>query len=155
MDNIESERNQIVVFSLIGFGFIAFFGSIEFNQAKQSFVDYLLDYWNYIDCLSLGLNAMFLIMLNTNCMLENNEVFSKEHIRLNAGIGCFTLWVKLFYWMRLFKVTAYFITLITRTIMDIKVFIVMLSILLIAFGSFFSIINTNTPEFYPPVAGEE
>lgn len=108
--------------------------------------DYFLDYWNYIDVGSLTLNAMFLVMLNVNCFMASNDIFSKAHIRLNAAVGCFSLWVKLFYWMRLFKVTAYFITLITRTIYDIRIFMVMLIILVIGFASFFSIINFNTTE---------
>ena len=146
--SIEGERKFVVFLSVIAMGLIGFFVSIEYSQAKQSLSDYFVDYWNYIDFLSLGLNFMFLIMLNTNCFLVSNEYFTKEKIRLNAAVGCFTLWVKLFYWMRLFKVTAYFITLITQTLYDIRVFMVMLSIIVLAFASFFSIINTDTIEYH-------
>ena len=145
--SISTERNLVVLLSTIAIIFIAFFAAIEINQAKQSVIDYFVDYWNYIDVLSLGLNLMFLIMLNTNCFMVSNEIFSKTHIRVNAAVGCFTLWIKLFYWMRLFKVTAYFITLITQTLFDIRVFMIMLTIILIAFGTFFSILNTDTSEF--------
>jgi hypothetical protein len=110
--------------------------------------DYFIDYWNYIDFGSIVLNVWFIVMLNVNCLKGDNEIFSKNLVRLIAAIGGFFLWVKLFYWMRLFKVTAYFITLITQTIIDIKVFMIMLTILLIAFATFFSIINKNTPGYY-------
>lgn len=146
--SITNERNFVVFLSIIAMCLIGFFVNIEYSQAKQSWSDYFIDYWNYIDALSLGLNFMFLVMLNTNCFLVSNEYFTKEKIRLNASVGCFILWVKLFYWMRLFKVTAYFITLITQTIFDIRVFMIMLSIMLIAFASFFSILNTDTIEYH-------
>ena len=121
---------------------------------KQDLADYTSDYWNYIDFGAIVFNFIFIIMLNVNCLLEHNEFFPKNTIRLIAALGGFVLWVKLFYWMRLFKATAYFITLITQTIIDIKVFMVMLMILLMAFATFFAVINKNTPEYYKVEDGE-
>ena len=117
-------------------------------------IGYFLDYWNYIDFGAIVLNVIFIFMLNVNCVLKHNDYYAKNTIRLIAALGSFILWVKLFYWMRLFKATAYFITLITQTIIDIKVFMVMLTILLMAFATFFSIINKNTPEYYKVEDGE-
>ena len=53
------------------------------------------------------------------------------------------MWVKLFYWMRLFKNTAHFITLISRTIYDVRIFMLMLLIILCSFANFFFLINEN------------
>jgi hypothetical protein len=56
------------------------------------------------------------------------------------------MWCKLFYWMRLFKATAAFITLIFQTLSDVKIFAAMLAIILVAFANFFFVINNNTTQ---------
>jgi len=61
-----------------------------------------------------------------------------------GALGCFIMWVKVFYWMRLFKSTAPFVTLIFQTIADIKVFMIMLIIIILAFTNFFYIMNLNS-----------
>ena len=46
--------------------------------------------------------------------------------------------------MRLFKQTAYFITLIIATISEIKIFMLMLIIMMTAFANLFYVLNNNT-----------
>ena len=46
--------------------------------------------------------------------------------------------------MRIFSGTAHFVTLIGKTLSDIKVFCLMLGIILFAFSNFFFTINNNT-----------
>lgn len=53
------------------------------------------------------------------------------------------MWIKVFYWMRLFKDTSYFIILIMRTITDSAAFIVMLLIIFFAFANFNYILQLN------------
>ena len=53
------------------------------------------------------------------------------------------MWVKLFYWMRIFKPFSAFIRMITEIIKDIKVFLVMLIISLCAFANIIYILNIN------------
>ena len=48
--------------------------------------------------------------------------------------------------MRLFANSAYFITLITNTIADIRVFMVVVLLIIIAFANFFFILNIHTPD---------
>ena len=122
LDTLEDHNNheeiifQVIlvwIFSVICAAFIAFFIIIEYQQIKQNPREYFMDYWNYIDGLGLLMNGLLMVMLNINCMNESNDVFPKDNVRLIGALGSFLLWVKLFYWMRLFKETAYFITLIT------------------------------------------
>lgn len=49
----------------------------------------------------------------------------------------------MFYWMRLFETTAYYVKLITQTIWDCKDFMLMVLIIMIAFACFFFMINLN------------
>lgn len=53
------------------------------------------------------------------------------------------MWCKMFYWMRLFESTAYYVTLIVATISDCMTFMLMILIILLAFGNFFMVINQN------------
>jgi len=52
--------------------------------------------------------------------------------------------------MRLFKNTAYFLTLISSTIYDVRIFSLMLMIIIFAFANFFYVLNDNVKgeEFY-------
>ena len=93
------------------------------------------------------MNGLLMVMLNINCINESNDVFPMHNVRMIGALGSFLLWVKLFYWMRLFKSTAYFITLITQVILDIRVFMGMLFIMFTAFASFFKVLNKNTPGY--------
>ena len=49
----------------------------------------------------------------------------------------------MFYWMRLFSATAKYVKLIVQTIADLEYFLVMVSIIILAFSTFFLIINYN------------
>ena len=53
------------------------------------------------------------------------------------------MWIKMFYWMRLFSSTAKYVNLIMCTIQDIAFFMVMVLIIIITFATFFFIINVN------------
>ena len=53
------------------------------------------------------------------------------------------MWCKMFYWMRLFESTAYYVKLIQQTIADCMTFMLMVLIIILAFANFFLIINLN------------
>ena len=67
------------------------------------------------------------------------------YVRAIGALAVFFLWIKVFYWMRLFASSAYFITLIANTIFDIRVFTVVVLLVIMAFANFFYVINLNTP----------
>lgn len=83
-------------------------------------------------------------MINTNVFKENNEAFSKNIIRTIGATACLMMWLKIFYWMRLFDKTAHYVTLIVQTITNVEVFFIMLTIVMLAFANFFFIINSNS-----------
>ena len=58
-----------------------------------------------------------------------------------GAYAVFFMWLKMFYWMRLFESTAYYVKLIVQTIADCMTFMLMILIILLAFGNFFMIIN--------------
>ena len=104
----------IIILSTLSFLLWAKFVITEVNQIKYlsdmdiSIQEHLSDFWNIIDFSSLLVNVWFLFILNV-CVFSNSMVFSKTHVREVASIGSFILWIKVFYWMRLFKATAPFL----------------------------------------------
>jgi hypothetical protein len=66
-------------------------------------------------------------------------------IRVIGGFAAFTMWIKVFYWMRLFPDLAYYVKLISQTILDSMSFSLLVFIILISFANFFYIINKNNP----------
>ena len=53
------------------------------------------------------------------------------------------MWLKVFYWMRLFSALAYYVKLIQDTIIEMSNFLLMVLIIIFAFSSFFYVINLN------------
>jgi hypothetical protein len=61
-----------------------------------------------------------------------------------GGFACMLLWIRMFQWMRLFKETAHFITLLSQVLNDLKIFNIMWFIVMAAFGNFAYTLNNNT-----------
>jgi len=87
------------------------FAIIECRQIKESPFLYVTDVWNVFDMISLILNAIFIVMVNT-ITFSAHLAFDPVTIRTIGSLAAWFLWIKVFYWMRLFQGTAYFITLI-------------------------------------------
>merc|ERR1712032_1290324 len=51
------------------------------------------------------------------------------------------MWLKVFYWLRIFDKTAFFMNLLKRTLQDIPAFLIMLILAFTAFGNLFYIYN--------------
>ena len=117
-----------------------FFGSIELPQLFSDPMDYLSDVWNWIDIISITLNAVFLTMCSTCIFTKSNDTFSMDDVRSVGGFACFFMWIKVFYWMRLFASLAYYVKLIMQTITDSMPFMTMVAIIIFAFGNYFYVI---------------
>ena len=64
-------------------------------------------------------------------------------MRRLGGFACFFMWIKVFYWMRLFESVAKYVNLIEQTIIDCMWFMILVLIVLFSFNNFFYIINKN------------
>ena len=125
----------------------ACFFALEVKQIISDKLDYLKDYWNWLDMVSLSLNLAFLVMIDID-LLADQVTIPVTLVRNVGAFSCFLLWIKVFYWMRLFKLAAHFITLIKQTIFDIRIFLIMLLILTIAFANLFFVLNNNTDDSF-------
>lgn len=101
-----------------------------------------MDPWNCIDIISLYSNFVFLLMLSC-CVWMEEEYFNINLMHTIGSFSCFFMWIKIFYWMRLFQSLAYYVKLIQQTITDIAGFMLMVVIILTSFGSYLYVSNLN------------
>jgi hypothetical protein len=93
----------------------------------------------------------------TMTMCMQNEWIPIELIRTIGACSSFLMWIKVFYWMRLFSELAYYVKLIQDTITESGAFMLMVCIIICSFANFFFVINLNLPpgtQYYKPYFGE-
>ena len=75
----------------------------------------------------------------------NHDKNSGEEVntttRLLVTIAVFIMWIKAFYWMRLFGSTSFYIKLIRETLYDIRYFLILLVAILMSFGNCLLVMN--------------
>ena len=123
------------------------FMSLEITQMWKSdtFGDYFGDFWNIIDVLSISLNYVFLVMFLIDLVMK--ETYFTHNFILDIGSWCmFFMWIKVFYWFRLFTTYAKYIKLIIQTITDMRYFFAMVLIIIISFGNFMYVANNTLEE---------
>lgn len=120
--------------------FAIYFGRLELGQILDLRLGYFTDYWNCIDITSLYLNCIFLYMAMRN-LIANEEIFRIEFIETTSAFGIFLMWLKVFYWCRLFSSLSYYVKLIQQVIIDSAPFMVMVGIIHFAFASFLFVCN--------------
>lgn len=127
----------------VGSMLFLFFVSLEIKALFESgIVDYASDMWNQMDMMQISFNSSLLVCFIINCYQEK-AVYSIEFLRTLASFSNFLMWLKVFYWMRLFDAYAYYVKLIQQTIADSLPFMVMVGIIVCSFSNFFLIINKN------------
>lgn len=130
----------LVVAQLLQF----FFFSIEMRQFLKGPIAYLTDYSNWLDMCSQFTSLSYFIVFQYSVFTDNLAV-QVSTFRVWGGLACMLLWIRMFQWMRLFKETAHFITLLSRVLADMKTFDVMWLIVMAAFGNFYYTLNNNSP----------
>ena len=145
-DSDPSERELIkleaFILTPLCFTLLLLFGSLEIRQVFQNGLEYFVDPWNCIDMVSLYQNVIVLIMFSC-CLWREEEYFDIKLMHTFGSFACFFMWIKIFYWMRLFQSLAYYVKLIQQTLADIAGFMLMVLIILTSFGSFLYVANRN------------
>jgi len=95
----------------IGSTLFVLFSSLEFSQMSDSLKSYVKDVWNGIDMINILLNFSLLSILTTYQATEV-WILHKGSVRVIGGFSCFFMWIKVFYWMRLFEACAKYVRLI-------------------------------------------
>jgi len=113
-----------------------FFLAFEVPQMLDMGASYIFDTWNFIDVSIVYLNMIFLIMI-VGDLIKEQVYFPLEIMQIVGSFGIFMMWLKVFYWCRIFSSLAYYVKLILQTLIDSGAFMFMCLIVCIAFGVFF------------------
>jgi hypothetical protein len=124
--------------------FIVYFSTIELRQYRAAGLSYFFDGWNMIDLTSLCLNFSFGSMFFV-CVLYDEIFFQREQILSIASWAVFFMWIKVFYWFRLFTSYAYFVRLIIQTLNDASPFMILTLIVMISFANFIFVAEQTLP----------
>ena len=95
--------------------------------------DYLDSFWNMIDIVSLALNISYLVMSLLNVR--------KENIRPLGATIIIVMWIRFFYFLRLFKSTASLVRTIVQIIKDIRTFGLIFLLSILAFGNSYYLLS--------------
>lgn len=119
--------------------FSTYFLLNEVKQLTESGLSYLLSIWNYIDLIPpIGLYGLLvLIVMNRFSTDINNAIVPPEIFCSFVAIVTFFMWMKILYFMRIFKKTSYLIRMIVEVVSGMGVFLFVLFIALAAFGNAF------------------
>ena len=106
-----------------------------------------LDYFktstsNYYDAASFLTNMLTLVLRR----LHDYDYIGLHTVRLFASIGLVLIYMQLFYWLRTQKSLAFYVDLITQTMIDIKPFMVVLILFVMTFHSGTFMIHLNRVE---------
>jgi hypothetical protein len=89
----------------------------------------------------LYLSAVSIMIIMGVNFAYDQPILGNPLVKALYAIVCFFLWIKLYYFMGIFRKFAYFVTIIQEIIKELYVFIVMLLILMLAFTNFFYVID--------------
>jgi len=120
---------------------------------------YLTDIFNYFDWIAFFLNfyVTYTTVWDSNLVTKEEKVSNSadstayktsaekisdyEYRRAIASGLVLLMWVKTFYWMRLFTATSFYIRLISETLSDIKYFLILFIFILMTFGNTVLVMN--------------
>jgi hypothetical protein len=124
------------VFKVVILLFCAYFLSLEIIQmGLQGVGTYLKSPWNYLDTVPPLVIAFSLLS-------EYIISFPEYERPINAICGLLT-WLKFLYFFRIYKQTGHFITMLTQVLTDMKVFMSVFTITLLAFAQAFLLLSNN------------
>ena len=98
-------------------------------------VEYLKDFWNILDQLSFFANTTTLLLHSIDASIPSQKTA--------AAISIFLLYIKFFYWLRLFDSTAAFIRMLKEIIEDIVPFLTFLIVCVSMFANTFLIFDQS------------
>ena len=108
----------------------------QYRNSGESLRKHFESFWNKNDAIWLALTPTFII-----CSLIG---VSTSTLTIIGAFSCFSLSLKAFDWMRLFDCTAFYILLLTETIEDVKVFMIVFVMSFMMFGVPIFVLSYNT-----------
>ncbi|CDW75557.1 wd-40 repeat protein [Stylonychia lemnae] len=125
--------------------FSIYFLSNEIRQFYVTGIDYLSSVWNYSDILPpILIIVVVSLKLNT---YYNEDYEPNNFIYTVHSVATLLMWIKLLYFLRIFRSTGYLVRTLTDVIYDMKVFLLILFIVYFGFGeAFLRLSEKSDPE---------
>jgi len=131
----------VVIFIAVSTIYFMFF---EIVAIVRDGWDYTKDIYNLFDWSTYLLT--FVVIINTDTRAPVTDPPAEFGSYTQRAISTFLvilMWVKTFYWMRLFDSTSFYVHLIGETISDIIPFFLLFLFILMTFGSAILVMNTG------------
>lgn len=121
----------------------AYFWIIEIRQLINQKLSYFREVWNFLDILSLLANTVIsaIMMATTATDLRQRRIVNV----IGAGT-VILMYLKVFYFLRIFEATAPYIKMIVKMTVDIQVFIYVYFFAIVGFGNGFYLLSLNNEE---------
>ena len=132
--NIDGDLNEwlipYILAGLLVLG-VLFFLFFEVISALRTGAKYFSDPFNYVDIGTFTLN----IYLSITTFNHKYEEEVSDNVRVICSAAIILNWFKVFYWLRLFSATSFYVKLITETLSDIVNFLVLFILILLTFAN--------------------
>jgi hypothetical protein len=147
---------ELFMTNLLLFVFSSYFIKIESYQIYHTGFSYFQNFWNIIDILPPLLQLVNFIF-DFSGFLENMSQNGprREAVSIIMSLTTLLLWIKLLYFFRIFDQTGFLISAIISVIQDMKAFLLILLVALLAFGDSFKVMSLSNPEKTEPKPGEK
>jgi len=127
---------------LVGLLLVAFeilFVAVEVKQVKDlSLREYVRNKWNWIEILTIFGNTFILLQHG----FKPFDISYSLLVSL-ASVAIMLLYMKLFYWLRIFEKLAYYVRMVSETIYDIAYFIILFVLCVFSFAHAVFVLNRN------------
>ena len=136
-ESSESQPYHIAawVFGVTILVFNVYWAYVEFTQMLFHKIGYFKSFWNVLDLVSVIMNSAVVIMEFSGAKFEN--------INRVASVSVLILYFKIFYFLRIFFETGYLVRMIIEIVIDMRNFVVVLLIAIMAFGNSYYILGRN------------
>ena len=135
------DKNAPIFLATITILGVLFFLFFEIAVMARSFKKYFFDVFNYVDLSSFACNLVLVYYT-----FDHNYQETSGNVREVASLCTVLMWIKVFYWMRLFTSTSFYVKLIRETLYDIRYFIILFIIILMTFANALFISNQGRDE---------
>ena len=106
-------------------------------------MSYFASFWNYIDLIPpFGIYIIGIIVTLKFFDIEFDDTIERSIL----VIVTFFMWMKFFYFLRIFKNTGYLIRMISEVVVDMRYFFLVLFICVAAFGDSLLTLSKDNPE---------
>jgi hypothetical protein len=136
MENSVSFTNGHIALAAILYVFSTYFLINEVRQICHNFKDYFSSIWNYTDFLP-PLMIYTIVSYHFVMIYDSSFAPTSQFIITIESVCGALMWLKLLYFLRIFKSTGYLVRMVTEVLWGMKTFLLILFIVYFGFSEAF------------------